>query len=128
MRSKKRKIFASVSVALILLIGFFVFMSLPKSLAVSDSAYNLSQTADGIYLGRCDNGIVKVQVEVDVRGGEITSLRIAEHQNGLGSPAEAIIDDVVRKQCIEVDVVSGATMSSKTILKAVENALSGAGE
>ena len=41
----------------------------------------------------------------------------------MGNKAETIVDDVVDKQTLDVDTVSGATVSSKVILKSIENAL-----
>ena len=41
----------------------------------------------------------------------------------MGEKAEVIIDKVMAEQSLEVDVVSGATLSSKCILNAIENAL-----
>lgn len=120
---KKWKIVLIAVGFLIASIGAFVMLNLPKPLTVSDSAYDLTQLADGIYVGNCDNGIVKVQVEVQVQNQTISDVRISSHQNGLGSDAEAITDEVVQKQSVEVDTITGATMSSETILKAVENAL-----
>ena len=49
-----------------------------------------------------------------------------EHKNGQGTPAEVIPEKVVETQTLEVDIVSGATYSSKVILKAIENALNNA--
>ena len=46
-----------------------------------------------------------------------------EHVNGQGSGAERIPATVVEKQTLQIDMVSGATYSSKVILKAIENAL-----
>jgi len=43
-----------------------------------------------------------------------------------GKPAEAIVDSVVAAQSLQVDIVSGATLSSKCILKAIEVALESA--
>ena len=54
----------------------------------------------------------------------LPSVHILEHNNGRGQAAESIVDRVTSSQSIEVDAVSGATFSSQTILKAVENALS----
>lgn len=47
-----------------------------------------------------------------------------EHQNGLGKKAGIINKSVIDNQTLKVDSVSGATVSSKVILKAIENALS----
>ncbi len=41
----------------------------------------------------------------------------------MGQPAEAIIEDVVEDQSLDVDSVSGATYSSRVILKAIEATL-----
>lgn len=128
MKVKKWKVVAAVVAVLLLSMAAFVFLNLPKPLVASNSTYDLSQIADGIYTGSCDNGIVQVRVEVDVQGNAIAGVRITDHQNGLGSPAEAIVEDIIKQQSVEVDAVSGATMSSKSIVKAVENALSGPGE
>jgi len=51
------------------------------------------------------------------------SFTILEHDNGKGGKAEKIVDDVIKAQSLNVDVVSGATVSSKVILKAGEMAL-----
>ena len=50
-------------------------------------------------------------------------ITILQHDNGLGSTAESIVNDVVQEQSLDIDAVSGATVSSKCILKAVENAI-----
>lgn len=120
---KKRKAVLVVVGVLIVGMAVFVWLNLPKQLVTNDSAYDLTQLADGTYVGNCDNGIVKAQVEVEVQDHAITDIEIIEHQNGLGGDAEAITNDVLRKQSIEVDTITGATMSSETILKAIENAL-----
>lgn len=83
----------------------------------------IERLADGIYAGSHDAGLTKVKLEATVRGGRITSIQILEHQNGKGEKAEAITEEIIREQSLEVDVVSGATISSKSILKAAENAL-----
>ena len=54
---------------------------------------------------------------------KISNINILEHKNERGTPAEIIPKKVVDAQSLKVDVVSGATNSSKVILKAIENAL-----
>lgn len=124
MKIKKWKSAAIIVLMLILIMAVLVGLNFPKPLISSDASYNLSHIADGTYIGDCDNGLVKVQVEVDVQNNIISAIRITEHQNGLGSSAEVIISEIVNNQSVEIDAVSGATASSETILKAVENALS----
>lgn len=66
---------------------------------------------------------VSATVEVIIEGGRIEDIRLLDHGNGMGQPAEAIIEDVVEDQSLDVDSVSGATYSSRVILKAIEAAL-----
>ena len=51
------------------------------------------------------------------------NINLLKHQCGTGKPAEVIIDDMVKKNTDDVDSVSGATASSKTIRNAVNKAL-----
>ena len=41
----------------------------------------------------------------------------------IGKKAENIVSRIINRQSLDVDVVSGATISSIAIIKAVENAL-----
>lgn len=79
--------------------------------------------ADGIYEGEYDAGYIYVRAEVEVRGGKLVSITLLEHRNERGEDAERITDDMLERQEIDVDAVSGATNSSNVIKKAVENAL-----
>lgn len=83
----------------------------------------LSQVQDGEYEGHSETTLVKVDVKVTVQSGKIVNVEIVKHQCGKGEPANAIVDDMVKENTYEVDVVSGATMSSKVIMNAVNNAL-----
>lgn len=124
MTQKKRKSIMSIVAVIVLGLTALVFLNLPKPVTASDASFDLAQIADGTYSGSCDNGLVKVRVEVLVKNHAIVEVRLLEHDNGLGSAAEIITDMVIQRQSVEVDAISGATISSKTILKAVENALS----
>lgn len=79
--------------------------------------------ADGAYKGYYDGGMVKAEVAVTISGGAMTAVEILKHECGTGKPAEAIVEDVVVNQNLDVDVISGSTYSSKVILKAIEIAL-----
>jgi uncharacterized protein with FMN-binding domain len=83
----------------------------------------LSKIPDGVYHGSAKVLPVIARVEVTVTGGRIAGFRILRHLTGQGQAAEALAEQVVEKQTIEIDAVSGATCSSKVILKAGENAL-----
>jgi len=90
---------------------------------MSISDIDLSKIEDGIYAGSCIAFPVSAEVEVTINNNKITNIELKKHSNGQGSQAEVIPDKVVKAQTLEVDIVSGATYSSKVILKAIENAL-----
>ncbi len=83
----------------------------------------LADIPDGVYHGSVRVFPVLARVEVTVAGGRITGFKILRHFNGKGKAAEALAAQVVEKQTIELEGISGATHSSRTILKAGENAL-----
>ena len=84
---------------------------------------DLSAVEDGIYEGIEETDLVKVSVVVTVKDHQITDIQLTRHENGKGTPAEAMIPEMIRQNTSEVDAVSGATMSSKTIKASVRNAL-----
>jgi uncharacterized protein with FMN-binding domain len=82
--------------------------------------------ADGAYRGEYDlSGTpVFVALEVTVRNENIAAINIIKHScSPIGKKAEKITGKIIEEQSLGVDAVSGATGSSKAILKAVENAL-----
>ena len=87
---------------------------------------DISGIADGVYKGSYETTLVKAQVEVTVKEHKITDIKLLKHDNGKGKAAESITEDVVKSGSLQVDSVSGATHSSKVILKAIENALKNA--
>lgn len=122
---KKGRIAIAFTAILILAIAIAVGINLPKPIKSFDTAFDLTEIVDGTYYGYCDNGLVKVEVKVAVQKHAVTDVQLVEHLNGLGRDAETIVYAVVDQQSVEVDAISGATASSQTILKAIENALSG---
>jgi len=86
---------------------------------------DLNEIADGKYTGEFSYGETRCMVEVIVRNHRIEAINVLE----CGTPeyarkAEAVIDRIIDKQRTNVDAVSGATTTSKALLKAVESALS----
>lgn len=84
---------------------------------------DLSTIPNGTYEGYCDVGFLNARVEVTVKNRAISEINLIQHKNDKGESAETIIDNIVKEQSVNVDAVSGATNSSKVIMKAVENAL-----
>lgn len=92
-----------------------------KDISISD--IDLENVGDGTYIGEYSAPPVSVTVRVTVANHRFTDIEIVKHDNGLGSKAEKITDDIIGRQSLDVDAVSGATLSSVCILKAVENAV-----
>jgi len=87
-----------------------------------------STYTDGVYKGsaRGYGGMITVQVTVaDKKIAEVSVLSAPGETGSFLSKAKGVIDRVIRAQTWEVDVVSGATYSSRGILGAVRNALTG---
>ena len=53
----------------------------------------------------------------------IEDIEILKHECGKGYPADVIVSDMIKDNTVEVDAVSGATMSSEVIKDAVRDAL-----
>lgn len=125
--SKKKKIVLGILCAFLVFgigVGITVFMKISESMELQPiENINLQEVKDGTYTGNADNGIVKVEVEVEVLNHKIEKITVLKHDNGLGGKAEEIVDDILNQQTLEVDAISSATYSSNTILKAIENAL-----
>ena len=81
---------------------------------------NLMKVEDGQYKGEYDMGLVAATTLVEVKNGRIVEVCILEHRTGKGKKTESITRDVIARQSVQVDAVSGATISSKCILKSIE--------
>ena len=80
--------------------------------------------ADGIYEGRYRSGPVKVVACVNIKNGRIIKIELLKHATWKGKLAETIIPDrIIQNQSTRVDAVSGATISSRVIMNAVQNAI-----
>lgn len=117
--------------ALVIIIGIF-FIGLQSKLKEINNEVNnidiknieLTSLEEGIYQGECYiDEFLGASIEVLVENGKIESINILDHKYGKGKKAEAIVDTVIERQSLEVDAIAGATGSSKTILKAIQNAL-----
>ena len=118
-RNKAVLIVVSVLLVIGLLAGGLYLKSIgdykAKVDALTFDEIDLTKVEDGVYEGQCDTGVVRVRVQVTIRNHQLESIELLEHENGRGTPAEAILDQMVQNQTTAVDAVSGATCSSKVI-------------
>lgn len=95
-----------------------------KSIAdIAITDVNLYNISDGTYVGSYDAKLVAAEVQVDVYDHTIKDVYIVYHKNKRGKNAESIVEEIKSAQSLEVDSITGATNSSKVILKAIQNAL-----
>ncbi|NOQ23275.1 MAG: FMN-binding protein [Candidatus Aegiribacteria sp.] len=87
-------------------------------------AVNLQEIEDGVYSGSFREFLVSVTLDVTVSDNRITDIEIVEQQGGPGYEAEETLERILEAQSPVVDVVSGATGSSRCIMIAVYKALS----
>lgn len=85
---------------------------------------NIAAIPDGDYEGGYKFWHVDVEVEVIVEDGEIETIGLLNDPSNEEN-VEEVLDRVVDEQSLEVDLVSGASVSQKVALKAVEEALTG---
>ncbi|SCY90809.1 FMN-binding protein [Alkaliphilus peptidifermentans] len=117
-------IFLTLVVAMIAVVFIVKSLDLPKEMAeINVNNVNLAGICEGVYSGSYDAGLVKVAVVLQVKDNKIVDITIEEHQNGLGGKAEKIVDSIIEEQTLDVEIISGATISSNAIRKAIENAL-----
>lgn len=122
----KRKILIGLSVIiglLVIALGVSIFKMKGQLDNIDRTPVDMTQVSDGVYEGSSETELVKVDVQVTVKGGKIEDIKILKHEYGKGKPAEALIDIIMQKNDVEVDAVSGATVSSEVIKDAVRKAL-----
>lgn len=126
-------------VVIIALFGLVVFaMDAPARQEIAEmpiGEVRFTNLQDGVYTGTyfgTKNELRDVALEVTVQDGSVECVRILRGAlDSEGNPAELnggitaqdFLQTALDAQSLQVDAVSGATLTSKTLLKALENAL-----
>ncbi len=106
----------------------YVFREHKEIRALPLNLVDFDALKDGVYTGEYEGGMYKWRqntVKVTVSDGKVTGIE----QVGAGftynepDKLQSLYDRVIREQSLQVDVISGATLTSKGYLQAVENAL-----
>ena len=82
---------------------------------------------DGVYKGTGTGYVGEITVAVQIKDKQIVAIDILSSSDDAAffKRAQAVIDKSIEGQTLEVDTVSGATYSSRGIISAVKNALTG---
>lgn len=106
--------------------GFVLFMTsgLKSAQIMAIQPIAVTQIEDGVYEGTYGKGRWANAVDVTVKDGAITDIQVKKTVT-FEKPemTSALIEKVIDKQNIDVDLVSGATATSKSYLKSIEDAL-----
>lgn len=111
-----------------LIIWFFLSKDLQQARNLKISPVNIKKLKDGVYIGEYEGGPYRWRankVRVTIKKEKITHIEIlesAEAQKGTFDHSK-LKKRLIEAQSLEIDAISGATLSSKAFLKAVENAL-----
>lgn len=118
-------IILAVLTAIIVSVGikFNYGMGAIKKLTIEN--LDLQNTENGVYKGEYKKGRWAYSLLVGVTNGEIKSITILNtNEAGVyGTLNDDIIATILKEQSLKIDTVSGASISTKALLKAVENAL-----
>jgi fumarate reductase flavoprotein subunit len=95
-----------------------------------DTSTNSPETRykPGTYTARAKGFVNNITVSVTFSEDKITDITIDEHHETIARPGvvyaiENIPEHIVQKQSVEVDVISGATATSRAIKEAVKNCI-----
>ena len=105
----------------------FVKEETTKSEEQAQVAKGSFDLTDGVYKGTGTGYAGDITVAVQIKDKQIVAIDILSSSDDAAffKRAQAVIDKIVEGQTLDVDTVSGATYSSRGIISAVKNALTG---
>jgi uncharacterized protein with FMN-binding domain len=114
---------AIVAIAAIFL-GSCTSTEVRETRALPIERVDLSAAKDGSYQGEFAYGSYTYRVEVMIAGRRISDIKILGNRDTPhAKKAEGVIPEILAQQRNDVDAISGATTTSKALLKAIEGAL-----
>lgn len=121
------KIGTTIGILFVLIIVggvFFLTNGLGKGSKLAINNINTSDIKDGVYTGKYTGGRWSNELLLTVKDHKITYIKVMKD---VAIPKQEVTEEliarVIKDQRIDVDTVSGATVTSKAYLKAIENAL-----
>jgi uncharacterized protein with FMN-binding domain len=129
-KKKKRRIalwiVLGVVAFLVIFSASFLMMGQGTIKEMTIGNVSAAEVPDGTYTGNFDGYRWSNTLQVTVAGGKITGIEMIKDQSvAVPDVSGKLFAAVVEKQSLQVDAVTGATVSSKAYLKAIENALAG---
>jgi len=108
--------------------GLMACAQLKKVREMPINDIDLAQVQDGTYTGDFTYGLFGIDftyvVETDVQSNRITDIRVVKNRDtNHAKLSENVIPRVIEAQSPNVDAHTGATTTSKALLKAIERSL-----
>lgn len=106
---------------------FNMGMNQIKKIEIKD--IDLSKIKDGEYFGEYGSGRWQYQVKVVLSDGRIKTIEILNQKSGFIDMSmykqvnDQVINRILERQSLRIDAITGATINTKALLKAIENAL-----
>lgn len=121
------KITVSIFIILFLIAiggGLFITRGLESGINLIVNDVNLSSLSDGVYNGKYNAGRWSNEMNITIKEQKIIKIDVVKDVF-FSKPevTKALLSKVLEKQNTNVDVISGATVTSKAYLKAIENSL-----
>jgi len=88
---------------------------------------DISKLPDGTYQGKGLGYVEEVTATVRLQGGRITDIRLAHKEKIEMGVSRTVPQQIIRTQSLQVDAVTGATVTTQAIVEAVYRALQKAG-
>jgi uncharacterized protein with FMN-binding domain len=124
--SENKIVRISILLFLGLSLGFGIMgsMNLNRLRSMKINSPDLMNINDGFHKGEFNDGVGTYTVEVEVSNHRISRVTMeTERKSVYVNYARPITDRIVKNQSVNVDAITGATTTSKCIMKAAENAL-----
>lgn len=100
------------------------FQEMKTVRAMPIEAIDLASVSDGTFQGDFSYGGFTYEVAVSVKDHRIQTIDILKNRNTKhAKQAEGVVPQVLSAQSVNIDAVTGATTTSKALLKAIETAL-----
>lgn len=140
-RKGKKKMWVTILIIVVVISGGAlgaILIDGPNRREINELSFphiDFSKLRDGTYVGEykgTKSHLRDTKLEVKISGGKISDIKVlkgAVDKDGKplqirgGKSIEDLFDAVIKSESLQVDVISGATLSSNTHLKALGNAL-----
>ncbi len=127
----KKLVKISLIVLAILLLSvatmMFIFTNgMEEAKAIQVKSINLNTIEDGEYIGSFDLTRWSNEIKVTIKDHKIIDLEVVDDVLfKMDEITKALFERVIQNQSLDVDIETGATVTSHAYLKAIENALEG---